>query len=75
MENSQSPSDYKDYFNNKFITIFKELVFYLIDILPDCSSKIDLLKISQLLDKLNYDKIISKIATNTKLIEVLTYFK
>jgi hypothetical protein len=73
MENSQSPSDYKDYFNKKFISLFKELVTYLIENLKECDEKSDIAKILSVIDKLNYEKIITKIATNTKLIETITF--
>jgi len=74
MENSQTPLDYKEYFNNKFISNFKDFISYLLVVLPyDSSEKNDINKINELLGKLNYDKIISKMAQNTKLIEVLTF--
>jgi hypothetical protein len=76
MENSQTPLDYKEYFNNKFISNFKDFISYLLVVLPDDSSeKNDINKINELLGKLNYDKIITKMAQNIKLIEVLTFLK
>lgn len=75
MENSQSPLDYKEYFNNKFISIFKELVIYLNENLPECEEKSDITKILSLINKLNYEKIILKISSNSKLIESITFMK
>ena len=73
MSSSQTPNDYKDYFYNKFICLFKGLVNSLIQRLPNCNEKIDLNKIAGLMEKLNYDKIIVKLATNNKLMEVLLF--
>lgn len=73
MSSSQTPNDYKDYFYNKFIGLFKGLVNSLIQRLPNCNEKNDLNKIAGLMEKLNYDKIIVKLATNNKLMEVLLF--
>jgi hypothetical protein len=73
-QNTQTPSDYKDYFHTKFVNSFKDLVGKLINMLPDSSDEHrDLVKISNLMDKLNYDKIIIKLAENSTLMEVLLY--
>ncbi len=72
--NDQTPLDYKDYFHNKFVNLFKELVVKIINFLPDGSEeKTDMMKIFDLSEKLNYDKIIKKISENTQLIEVLLF--
>ncbi len=73
MSTSQTPLDYKDYFYNKFVSSFKNLVNYLLTVLPNGEEKNDLTKISNLMEKLNYDKIIVKLAQNTKLMEVLLF--
>ncbi len=74
MSASQTPSDYKDYFYNKFVSSFKTLVSNLLSKLPSSSNeKKDLEKIAGLMDKLNYEKIIVKLATNNKLMEVLLF--
>jgi hypothetical protein len=70
---SQTPNDYKEYFLNKFVSLFQAFV-------NDCSEKVenneiksDLDKIRQLFPKLNYDKIIGKMCTNTKLQEGMAF--
>ncbi len=74
MSTSQTPSDYKDYFYNKFVGSFKGLVNFLLSKIPSgTNEKNDLEKISGLMDKLNYEKIIVKLATNNKLMEVLLF--
>lgn len=74
MSSTQTPSDYKDYFHNKFVASFKDLVSKLITLLPENADEHkDLVKISGLMDKLNYDKIITKLATNSTLMEVLLF--
>ena len=72
MDQSQTPSDYKEYFRNKFINLFIDLVDRIIEFLSDSSEdKISLLKIKKLGDKLNFDKIITKMEENIKLIDIL----
>ena len=72
MDNSQTPLDYKEYFSNKFISLFKNLVNSILNYLPEeCQERQNVLKIASLIDKLNYDKIIKKMEDNTKLIETL----
>jgi len=73
MSSSQTPLDYKDYFYKKFVASFKNLVTTLIQRLPEVDEKKDLNKISNLMEKLNYEKIITKLATNNKLMEVLLF--
>lgn len=77
MEQSQSASDYKEYFLNKFISLFGELVdksiyFLQNDNKNENSEQLEnLIKIKNLVDKLNYDKIIKKMEENKKLIDIL----
>jgi len=70
---SQTPTDYKEYFLTKFINLFQNFV-------NECANKItnneiisDLDKIKALFTKLNYDKIIIKMSTNTKLQEGMAF--
>lgn len=72
MEQSQSASDYKEYFNNKFISIFNNLTDRLIELLPnDSENRENLIKIKNIGEKLNYEKIIKKMEENNKLIDIL----
>lgn len=76
MDTTQTASDYKDYFINKFISLFNELLDKIIMILPDDSEdKMNLLKIKQLGEKLNFDKIIKKMDENKKLIDIINLLK
>jgi len=71
MDQTQSASDYKDYFRNKFVSIFSELLDMSIDLLPTESEDIsNLLKIKNFGEKLNFDKVITKMASNTRLFEI-----
>ena len=72
MDNSQTPLDYKEYFSNKFVTLFKNIISLIVTLLPDNSKeKLNILKIQNLVEKLNYEKIIKKMQENKKLIEVI----
>ena len=74
MDQSQTASDYKEYFKNKFITMFNNLLDRIIELLPDNSeNKINLLKIKNVGEKLNFDKIIKKMEENNKLIDILKF--
>ena len=71
MESSQNATDYKEYFYNKFITLFGELINF-------CSYNVnrqqnidDLLKIKNVLSKLDYVKIINKLIDNNQIRESL----
>ena len=71
MDQTQTASDYKQYFSNKFISLFSQLTDYIISQLPLNSQTInDLEKIKSYGEKLNYNKIIPKLALNNKLIEI-----
>jgi hypothetical protein len=77
MNNSQTALDYKHYFNEKFISMFKDFLSFLLVVLSSNSESNDILSaiqnINKLKDKLDYTKIITKMSQNTKLIEVLTF--
>lgn len=70
---SQTPNDYKEYFLNKFVTLFQSFVNDCIEKVENNEIKSDLDKIRQLFSKLNYDKIIGKMCTNTKLQEGMAF--
>lgn len=71
MEQTQTATDYKDYFKNKFISIFEELLDKCIFYLPqDSNDTPNLLKIKNYGEKLNFEKVISKMSENTKLFEI-----
>lgn len=72
MDQSQTASDYKEYFKNKFVSLFNGIVDRICMLLPDNSEdKVNLLKIKNLGDKLNYEKIIKKMEENKKLIDIV----
>jgi hypothetical protein len=72
MDQSQSASDYKEYFKNKFVTLFTGLIDRIYVELPENSEdRKNLVKIKNLGDKLNYDKIIKKMEENKKLIDII----
>ena len=72
MDQTQSASDYKEYFSNKFVSIFNRLLDRVIEVLPDnIDEKKDLLKIKSYGEKLNFEKIIKKMEENKKLIDII----
>ena len=72
MDQSQTASDYKEYFKNKFVSLFNGLIDRICQILPESSeNRVNLLKIKSLGDKLNYGKIIKKMEENKKLIDII----
>jgi hypothetical protein len=72
MDQSQTASDYKEYFKNKFVTLFNGLIDTITNELQENSEDLkNLMKIKNLGDKLNYDKIIKKMEENKKLIDVV----
>jgi hypothetical protein len=73
--NSQTPNDYKEYFLNKFVTLFQTFVNECIEKVANDEIKLDLDKIRQLFPKLNYGKIIEKMCTNTKLQEGMAFIE
>lgn len=71
MDQSQSASDYKDYFRNKFISIFNDLLDNCVSLLPtESEDKNSLLKIKNFGEKLNFDKVITKMSENIRLFEI-----
>ena len=70
---TQTPTDYKEYFLNKFVKLFQNFVAECINKVTDSDIQADLNKIRQLFDKLNYEKIIVKLSTNTKLQEGMAF--
>lgn len=73
MESQQTPNDYKEYFLNKFVNLFQLFVNDCIDKVTNDEIKSDLDKIRQLFLKLNYEKIILKMCSNTKLQEGMAF--
>ena len=71
MDQSQTASDYKDYFKNKFVSIFNELIDKFLEFLPSDSDDIqNLLKIKAYDEKLNYEKVMMKMCENTRLFDI-----
>ena len=73
MESQQTPNDYKEYFLNKFVNLFQLFVNDCIENVSNNEIKSDLDKIKQLFLKLNYEKIILKMCSNTKLQEGMAF--
>jgi hypothetical protein len=78
MDSSQTALDYKQYFSEKFISMFKEFIVFLLSTLSsenikDNTEYSSIQNINKLKDKLDYNKIITKISQNTKLVEALTF--
>lgn len=71
MDQTQTPTDYKNYFKNKYVMIFNELIDRILQLLPpESEDKTNLLKIKSYGDKLNFEKIIMKMSENTKLFDI-----
>ena len=70
---SQTPNDYKEYFLNKFVNLFQLFTNECYEKVTNTDIKNDLEKIKQLFPKLNYEKIITKMCSNTKLQEGFAY--
>lgn len=72
MDQTQTASDYKDYFKNKFVSIFNQLIDKFIQLLPPNSEDIpNLLKIKGYGEKLNFEKVIIKLSDNTRLFDII----
>ena len=72
MDQSQTASDYKEYFKYKFISMFNGLIDRIcVELSDDSEDKINLIKIKKLGDKLNYEKIIKKMEENKKLFDIV----
>lgn len=78
MDSSQTALDYKQYFNDKFISSFTDFLSYLLSILSSDNLNENnivsaLQNIFKLKDKLDYNKIMNKMSQNIKLVEVMTF--
>jgi hypothetical protein len=76
MENSNTNSnstDYKEYFLNKFRSLFSELINYTYEKTGEENVRMELNKIRNVLEKLNYEKIITKVIENNKIQEGMNY--
>ena len=73
METQQTPNDYKEYFFTKFIKLFELFVNDCFDRVTTNELKNDLNKIKELFPKLNYEKIMTKLNSNTKLQEGMAF--
>ena len=72
MDQTQTASDYKDYFKNKFVLIFNEIIDNILPYIPDDSNdKQNLLKIKSYGEKINYEKVMTKMSENTRLFEIV----
>jgi len=73
MDNSQTPSDYKTYFFDKFVNLFNSIVNLSLEKVNNKDVKKDLEKIASIVSKLDFEKVIKKVAANSKLQENLMY--
>jgi hypothetical protein len=73
MDNSQTPSDYKTYFFDKFTNLFNSILNLSIQKVNNKECRKDLEKISSIVSKLDFEKVIKKVAVNTKLQENLMF--
>jgi len=72
MDQTQTASDYKDYFKNKFASLFNELVDKFLHMVPPNSEDIpNLLKIKGYGEKLNFEKVIIKLSDNNRLFDIV----
>ncbi len=72
MDQTQTATDYKDYFKNKFVSIFNELIDKVLLLIPsESEDKSNLIKIKGYGEKLNFEKLIVKIAENTRLFDIV----
>jgi hypothetical protein len=72
---TQTANDYKEYFMGKFVGLFKEFVGTCGELVCNEEVKTDLNKISQLFGKLNYEKIMLKLTSNTSLQELMKFME
>lgn len=76
MDSSQQTSeDYKKYFYNKFKDCFIKLTEFILANSTNEDVKKELLKIKDIMGKINYEKIINKLEKNDKLIDTVSLFK
>jgi hypothetical protein len=73
MDNSQTPSDYKTYFFDKFVNLFNSFVSLSLQKVNNKDTRKDLEKITSILSKLDFEKVIKKVASNSKLQENLMF--
>ena len=73
MDNSQTPSDYKTYFFDKFVNLFNSIVNLSLEKVNNKDVKKDLEKIASIVLKLDFEKVIKKVAANSKLQENLMF--
>jgi hypothetical protein len=73
MDNSQTPSDYKTYFFDKFVNLFNSIVNLSLEKVNNKDVKKDLEKIASIVSKLDFEKVIKKVAANSKLQENLMF--
>jgi hypothetical protein len=73
MDNSQTPSDYKTYFFDKFVNLFNSFVSLSLQKVNNKECQKDLEKLSSIIAKLDFEKIIKKVAANSKLQESLMF--
>jgi hypothetical protein len=73
MDNSQTPSDYKTYFFDKFVNLFNSIINVSLEKVNNNDVKKDLEKIASIVSKLDFEKVIKKVAANSKLQENLMY--
>jgi len=72
MDQTQTATDYKDYFKNKFVSIFNELIDKVLSLIPsESEDRTNLLKIKNYGEKLNFEKLILKMAENTRLFDIV----
>ena len=67
MDITQTASDYKEYFLKKFTSLFEELIDFFLENITDQSILDNLLKIKNLLLKLDYEKIMIKLSGNEQI--------
>ena len=73
MDNSQTPSDYKTYFFDKFVNLFNSFVSLSLQKVNNKECKKDLEKLESIVSKLDFEKVIKKVAANSKLQESLMF--
>jgi hypothetical protein len=73
MDNSQTPSDYKTYFFDKFVNLFNSFVSLSLQKVNNKDCKKDLEKLVSIVSKLDFEKVIKKVAANSKLQENLMF--
>lgn len=70
---STNANDFKKYFFDKFVIVFNELLTFSFDNVKDDATRKELGKVKNIIDKLNHEKIISKLVTKNTIYEKLTF--